>query len=82
MKSITSISVCGLGKLGACMAATFAVGGFPVLVDIDVEKILRVNAGLRLAKQLKCYGYRVSAHGYGAKPSNSRAPHEFDVLVI
>src|SRR4030081_3016535 len=47
MKSITSMSVCGLGKLGACMAATFAARGFPVVgVDIDPEKIRKVNAGL------------------------------------
>ena len=47
MKSIKSISVCGLGKLGACMAATFAARGFPVVgVDIDPEKIRKVNAGL------------------------------------
>jgi len=46
MKSITSVSVCGLGKLGACMAATFAARGFSVVgVDIDPEKIRRVNAG-------------------------------------
>jgi UDPglucose 6-dehydrogenase len=47
MKSIKSVSVCGLGKLGACMAATFAARGFPVVgVDIDPEKIKKVNAGL------------------------------------
>jgi len=47
MNSITSISVCGLGKLGACIAATFAARGFPVVgVDIDPEKIRKVNAGL------------------------------------
>jgi UDPglucose 6-dehydrogenase len=47
MKSIQSVSVCGLGKLGACMAATFASRGFPVVgVDIDPEKIRKVNAGL------------------------------------
>jgi UDPglucose 6-dehydrogenase len=46
MKLIESISVCGLGKLGACMAATFAARGFPVVgVDIDPEKIRKVNAG-------------------------------------
>ena len=40
MKSIKSVSVCGLGKLGACMAATFAARGFSVVgVDIDPEKI-------------------------------------------
>lgn len=47
MKSIKSVSVCGLGKLGACMAATFAARGFSVVgVDIDPEKIRNVNAGL------------------------------------
>jgi UDPglucose 6-dehydrogenase len=47
MLSIRSVSVCGLGKLGACMAATFAARGFPVVgVDVDPEKIRRVNAGL------------------------------------
>src|SRR5947207_2897062 len=46
MKSITSVSVCGLGKLGACMAATFAARGFSVVgLDIDPEKIRQVNAG-------------------------------------
>jgi UDPglucose 6-dehydrogenase len=44
---IKSISVCGLGKLGACMAATFAARGFPVTgVDVDPEKIRKVNDGL------------------------------------
>jgi len=46
MKSIKSVSVCGLGKLGACMAATFAARGYSVVgVDIDQEKIRKVNAG-------------------------------------
>ena len=46
MRSIKSVSVCGLGKLGACMAATFAARGFSVVgVDIDPEKIRKVNAG-------------------------------------
>ena len=46
MKSIKSVSVCGLGKLGACIAATFAARGYPVVgVDIDPEKIRKVNAG-------------------------------------
>ena len=46
MKSIKSVSVCGLGKLGACMAATFAARGYPVVgVDIDPGKIRKVNAG-------------------------------------
>jgi UDPglucose 6-dehydrogenase len=47
MISIQSVSVCGLGKLGACMAATFAARGFPVVgIDVDPEKIRKVNAGL------------------------------------
>jgi UDPglucose 6-dehydrogenase len=47
MLSIESISVCGLGKLGACMAASFAARGFPVIgIDIDAEKIRKINAGL------------------------------------
>src|SRR5438132_6019002 len=46
MNSIKSVSVCGLGKLGACMAATFAARGFNVIgIDIDPEKIRKVNAG-------------------------------------
>jgi UDPglucose 6-dehydrogenase len=47
MLSIQSISVCGLGKLGACMAATLAARGFPVVgIDIDSQKISDVNAGV------------------------------------
>jgi len=47
MKPIQSISVFGLGKLGACMAATLAARGFAVLgVDVDPAKIQRINAGL------------------------------------
>src|SRR5580700_6394201 len=47
MKPIEKVSVCGLGKLGACIAATFAARGFEVLgVDIDPEKVRLVNAGL------------------------------------
>src|SRR5215470_7449307 len=47
MKSIEKISVCGLGKLGACIAATMAARGFEVLgVDIDPAKVEKVNQGL------------------------------------
>ena len=47
MKSIKSVSVFGLGKLGACIAATLAQRGFNVLgVDIDPEKVRKVNKGL------------------------------------
>jgi UDPglucose 6-dehydrogenase len=47
MKSIQSISVFGLGKLGACIAGTFAQKGFDVIgVDTDPDKIKKINAGL------------------------------------
>jgi UDPglucose 6-dehydrogenase len=47
MKPIQNVSVFGLGKLGACIAATFAARGFNVTgIDIDAEKVNRVNAGL------------------------------------
>jgi UDPglucose 6-dehydrogenase len=47
MKPIENVSVFGLGKLGACIAATYAARGFNVLgVDIDPEKVNRVNSGL------------------------------------
>ena len=47
MKPIENVSVFGLGKLGACIAATLAARGFNVLgVDIDPEKVRRVNEGL------------------------------------
>jgi UDPglucose 6-dehydrogenase len=47
MKPIQKASVCGLGKLGACIAATLAARGFDVLgVDIDPEKVRKINAGL------------------------------------
>jgi UDPglucose 6-dehydrogenase len=47
VKSIQSVSVFGLGKLGACIAATLAARGFDVVgVDIDAEKVRRVEEGL------------------------------------
>jgi UDPglucose 6-dehydrogenase len=47
MRSIKSASVFGLGKLGACIAATLAARGIDVLgVDIDGEKVARMNEGL------------------------------------
>ena len=47
MKPIQKASVCGLGKLGACIAATLAQRGFEVLgIDIDPEKVRKINAGL------------------------------------
>ncbi len=47
MESIKSASVFGLGKLGACTAATLAQRGFEVVgVDIDPDKVRKINAGL------------------------------------
>lgn len=47
MRAIKTVSVCGLGKLGACIAATLAARGFDVVgVDIDQGKVDRVNQGL------------------------------------
>lgn len=46
MSRLTKLSVFGLGKLGACMAATFAERGFEVLgVDINAEAVRKINAG-------------------------------------
>src|SRR5262245_28578982 len=46
MSSLKKLSVFGLGKLGACMAATFAQRGFEVLgVDINAEAARKINAG-------------------------------------
>jgi UDPglucose 6-dehydrogenase len=46
VESLNSIAVFGLGKLGACIAATLAARGFKVIgVDIDPEKVRRINAG-------------------------------------
>jgi UDPglucose 6-dehydrogenase len=47
MKPIQKASVCGLGKLGACIAATLAQRGFDTVgIDIDAEKVKKINAGL------------------------------------
>ncbi len=42
----TKVSIVGLGKLGACMAACFAHRGFMVIgVDVDAEVVESVNEG-------------------------------------
>ena len=47
MGSLKKLSVIGLGKLGACMAASFAQRGYNVLgVDINAEAVRKINAGL------------------------------------
>ncbi|HEV2391974.1 MAG TPA: nucleotide sugar dehydrogenase [Verrucomicrobiae bacterium] len=46
MSNLKKLSVFGMGKLGACMAATFAQRGFDVLgVDINPEAVSKLNAG-------------------------------------
>jgi UDPglucose 6-dehydrogenase len=46
MSTLKTLSVFGMGKLGACMAATFAQRGFEVLgVDINPEAVRKINAG-------------------------------------
>jgi UDPglucose 6-dehydrogenase len=46
-QTLPSISVFGLGKLGACMAATFAQAGFDVLgIDVNPKVVSDINAGL------------------------------------
>ena len=46
MPPINKISVVGLGKLGACMAATFAQRGCEVIgVDINAAAVAKLNAG-------------------------------------
>ena len=46
MKQIKKTSVCGLGKLGACIAATLAQRGFDTVgIDIDPDKVNKLNAG-------------------------------------
>jgi len=43
---LQQVSVFGLGKLGACIAATLAARGFEVIgVDVDPAKVEAVNAG-------------------------------------
>lgn len=47
MAKLKNLSVFGLGKLGACMAATFAQAGHRVLgVDINPEAVNKINQGL------------------------------------
>jgi UDPglucose 6-dehydrogenase len=68
MGSLTKLSVFGLGKLGACMAATFAQAGYQVLgVDINPEAVRQINEGLPpvdeplLPETIKSAGKRLRA---------------------
>ncbi|MBV8922107.1 nucleotide sugar dehydrogenase [Bradyrhizobium sp.] len=47
MNPIKTASVCGLGKLGACIAATLAARGLEVVgVDVDPDKVKKINEGV------------------------------------
>ncbi|NOS72658.1 MAG: UDP-glucose/GDP-mannose dehydrogenase family protein [Verrucomicrobia bacterium] len=66
--ALKKLSIFGLGKLGACMAATFAQRGYDVLgVDINPEAVRKINAGLPpvdeplLAETIKKAGKRLHA---------------------
>lgn len=66
--ALKKLSIFGLGKLGACMAATFAQRGYNVLgVDINAETVRKINAGLPpvdeplLAETIKKAGKRLRA---------------------
>ena len=61
MKPLQRASVCGLGKLGACIAATLAQRGFEVVgIDIDPEKVQQDQRG--------------PAAGRGAAPGRRPSP--------
>jgi UDPglucose 6-dehydrogenase len=68
MSTLKKISVFGLGKLGACMAATFASRGYDVLgVDINADYVAKINSGQppvdepHLAKTMRAAGKRLRA---------------------
>ena len=68
MSTLKKLSVFGLGKLGACMAATFASRGFEVLgVDISSEVVAKINSGQPpvdeplLAENMRAAGKRLRA---------------------
>ena len=68
MSDLKKLSVFGLGKLGACMAATFAARGFEVLgVDINASAVAKINAGEppvdepRLPETMRAAGRRLRA---------------------
>ncbi len=70
MKEVRGISVVGLGKLGLCIAASFADKGYQVFgVDVDSEKVKKINQGISpieetgLAALLKQAKKNLSASG-------------------
>jgi len=81
MSNLKKLSVFGLGKLGACMAATFAERGFDVLgVDINAEAVRKINAGEApvdeplLAETLAKAGRRLRATTQQPTPTSLMGP--------
>ncbi len=51
---LSSVSVIGLGKLGAPMAACFAARGFTVhAVDLNPQKVEAISRGVRQEREEK-----------------------------
>jgi len=78
------LSVVGLGKLGACMAAAFASRGFPVVgVDVDAEVVRRMNDGLAPVEEPDLAAY-IAAHRsrLRATTSHDEAVREADVTFV
>src|ERR1043166_4104242 len=80
MSKLRYLSVFGLGKLGACMAATLAQRGFEVLgVDINPETVRQLNAGEppvdepRLAKAIALGRARIRATTDAAQAAETNA---------
>ena len=67
----------GVPKGHRAKGDTIAVLGMSYKPDTYITE---ESAGLYLAQHLKKKGFKVLVHDYAAKPSNSPALHEFEVL--
>ncbi|MBM3255671.1 MAG: UDP-glucose/GDP-mannose dehydrogenase family protein [Candidatus Omnitrophica bacterium] len=77
MKKDYSISVIGLGKLGLCAAACFADKGFKVIgVDIDINKINKINKGLSPVAETGLAGLIKKCR------NNLKATPDYDLAVL
>ena len=83
MLSLKSLSVLGMGKLGACMAATFAQRGFEVLgIDSNPEAVTRINAGEPPVDE-PCLGKTMSeANGRLRATTNAKEAAETDASFV
>jgi hypothetical protein len=83
MNSIKTAAVCGLEKLGTCIAATSQPSG-GVSSDFSVEGRATGAGTVRDAgksKQLKRRGYRVRAEDFAATPTNTPSLHAFGQIA-